>query len=61
MTVAVSARVVSLAEAAQLLSVSTRTVRRYVESGYLDAVRIGTKTLRVRVDSIERLVGGPRL
>ncbi|GAA1953292.1 hypothetical protein GCM10009798_10580 [Nocardioides panacihumi] len=58
MTVAVTPRVVSLAQAATMLSVSTRTVRRYVDSGHLEAIRIGTKTLRIRVESLQRMLDG---
>ena len=38
------------------LAVSTRTVRRYIADGQLDAVRLGRKTLRIKVDSIERFI-----
>jgi excisionase family DNA binding protein len=58
MIVTITRRLVSLAEAAETLSVSTRTARRHVESGYLDAVRLGSKTLRIKVESIERLIEG---
>lgn len=38
------------------LAVSTRTVRRYNSDGQLEAVRFGRKTLRLKVDSIERFI-----
>lgn len=41
---------------ADALAVSTRTVRRYIAEGQLDAVRLGRKTLRMKVDSIERFI-----
>jgi excisionase family DNA binding protein len=52
-TATISRRLVSLADA---LAVSTRTVRRYIAEGQVDAVRLGRKTLRIRVDSIERFI-----
>lgn len=33
-----------------------RTVRRYIADGQLETVRLGRKTLRIRVDSIEQFV-----
>lgn len=33
-----------------------RTVRRYIVDGQLETVRLGRKTLRIRVDSIEQFV-----
>jgi len=38
------------------LAVSTRTVRRYIADSQLDAVRLGRKTPRIKVDSIERFI-----
>ena len=52
----ITRRLVSLADAADALAVSTRTVRRYIAEGQLDAVRLGRKTLRIKVDSIERFI-----
>jgi excisionase family DNA binding protein len=56
MTATISRRLVSLADAADALAVSTRTVRRYIADGQLDAVRLGRKTLRIKVESIERFI-----
>jgi excisionase family DNA binding protein len=56
MTTTISRRLVSLADAAEALAVSTRTVRRYIADGQLDAVRLGRKTLRIKVESIERFI-----
>lgn len=56
MTATISHRLVSLADAADALAVSTRTVRRYIADGQLQAVRLGRKTLRIKVDSIERFI-----
>jgi excisionase family DNA binding protein len=49
-------RLISLVEAADALAVSTKTVRRYIAAGELDAVRLGRRTIRVRVDSLDRLI-----
>jgi hypothetical protein len=35
------------------------SVRRYIAEGRLDAVRLGRKTLRIKVESIERLIECP--
>ncbi len=56
MTATISRRLVSLTDAADALAVSTRTVRRYIADGQLDAVRLGRKTLRIKVESIERFI-----
>lgn len=56
MPATITCQLVSLNDAAEILAVSTKTVRRYISEGHLDAVRLGHKTLRVRVDSIERLI-----
>ena len=57
MAATLSHKLVSLAEAADVLAVSTKTVRRYIADGHLDAVRLGRKTLRIKLDSIERFIG----
>ena len=46
--------------AADALAVSTRTGRRYIAKGQLEAVRLGRKTLRFKVDSIERFIDANR-
>ena len=56
MAATITRRLVSLADAADALVVSTRTVRRYIADGQLVAVRLGRKTLRIKVDSIERFI-----
>nr|WP_238555696.1 helix-turn-helix domain-containing protein [Gordonia amicalis] len=45
----------SLSQAATLLGVSTRTIRRWIAAGELPAARIGPKLLRIRVEDLERL------
>jgi len=49
-------QLVSLADAALTLAVSTKTVRRYIATGRLEAVRLGSKTLRIKTASIEQLI-----
>jgi excisionase family DNA binding protein len=53
---ATTRRLVSLADAADALAVSTRTVRRYIADGQIEAVRLGRKTIRIKVESIERFI-----
>lgn len=47
MAATISRRLVSIADAADALAVSTRMVRRYIADGQLDAVRLGRKTLGI--------------
>lgn len=56
MPATITRRLVSIADAADALAVPTRTVRRYISDGHLEAVRLGRKTLRIKVDSIERFI-----
>lgn len=56
MVATITRRLVSIGDAADALAVSTRTVRRYIADGQLEAVRLGRKTLRIKVDSIERFI-----
>ncbi len=49
-------QLISLADAALTLAVSTKTVRRYIAAGRLEAVRLGNKTLRIKTTSIEQLI-----
>lgn len=49
-------------DAAKLLGVSTRTVRRYIKAGHLEATRkpighIGAYELQINIASVERLQG----
>jgi excisionase family DNA binding protein len=50
--------VLDVTQVAQILKVSTLTVRREINEGRLDAVRIGTKLLRVRPEAVERYLAG---
>jgi len=56
MAATITRRLVSLAETADALAVSTRTIRRYIADGQLEAVRLGRKTIRIKIDSIERFI-----
>lgn len=56
MATTITRQLVSLAEAADALAVSTRTIRRYIAQGHLGGVRLGRKTLRVKVESIEQFI-----
>ncbi len=56
MAATITRRLVSLNDAADALAVSTRTVRRYIAEGQLEAVRLGRRTIRIKVDSIERFI-----
>ncbi len=56
MVATITRRLVSIGDAADALAVSTRTVRRYIADGQIEAVRLGRKTLRIKVDSIERFI-----
>ncbi len=49
-------RLLTLAEAAEVLRVSAKTVRRRIEGGDLPAVRLGPRTLRVREDDLQRYI-----
>lgn len=48
-------RLVSIAEAADALSVSTKTIRRYISAGTLHAERIGPRMIRVDAESLAAL------
>jgi len=44
----------TLAEAAQLMSVSVKTLRRRIADGTIPAYRCGRRVIRIRVDDLER-------
>lgn len=54
-------RLVSLAEAAEILGLSTKTIRRYIAAGELDAVRLGRRVIRIKAESLDRLIDGQPL
>jgi len=47
-------RLLTFTEAAELMRVSLRTIRRIVDSGSLAVIRLGERTLRIRSSEIER-------
>ena len=47
---------VSLTQAAEILGVSTKSVRRHIAAGELDAVRIGRRRIRIKTVSLDRLI-----
>lgn len=51
-------RLLSPHEAAELLGLHVRTVRRYIREGRLDAVRVGNR-YRISRESLEALLDGP--
>ena len=56
MAATITRHLVSLADTAEALAVSSRTVRRYIANGQLEAVRLGSRTIRIKLDSIERFI-----
>lgn len=44
-------------EVAEILSVSSATVRNWVKSGTLDAIQVG-KVVRIRKEGVDQLVRG---
>lgn len=55
-TATIPRHLVSLLEAAEILAVSPKTVRRYIAAGDLDAVRLGRRTIRIKAESLDRLI-----
>lgn len=49
-------RLASITATAEVLDISARTVRRLIATGELDAVRVGRRTIRVKTESIDRLI-----
>ena len=43
----------SLDEAAEAMSVSTKTIRRWIAAGTLPAYRCGRRAIRIRLDDLE--------
>lgn len=46
----------SLSDAAEVLGVSTKTVRRRIDAGELAAHRVGKRIIRVTTDALEQLI-----
>jgi excisionase family DNA binding protein len=47
---------VSLADAAEHVGVTTRTLRRWIAAGTLPAYRVGPRLVRVNLDDLEELM-----
>ncbi|KQW47596.1 hypothetical protein ASC77_14215 [Nocardioides sp. Root1257] len=56
LTISTTRRLVSIAEAAEILGVSTKTVRRFIAAGNLEAVRLGRRTIRIKTESLDRFI-----
>jgi excisionase family DNA binding protein len=52
-------RLLTLAEAAEILRISLRTLRRWRTAALIHAVRIGG-VVRIRLSEVERLLAEPR-
>lgn len=50
-------RLLTVSEAAQLSSVSTQTIGRYIREGKITAVNLGPKMLRIRHSELQRFWG----
>lgn len=48
-------RLVTLNDAAAYASVSTKTIRRWIASGYITGYRLGKRSLRVDLNDLEAL------
>ncbi|MFA5711515.1 helix-turn-helix domain-containing protein [Mycolicibacterium sp.] len=48
---------VTIQQAAEVLQVHDRTIRRWIADGTLDAKRVGPRLLRVKRESIDNLIG----
>lgn len=44
---------VSLEEAAEMMSLSTRTIRRRISDGTIPAYQCGRRSIRIRIDELE--------
>ncbi len=44
---------VSLEEAAEMMSLSTRTIRRRISDGTIPAYQCGRRSIRIRLDELE--------
>ena len=47
---------ITLADAAERLAVSVRTVRRLIQYGYLEGYRVGPRAIRVHENDVARVV-----
>ena len=54
----VNRKYLSIAEAAEHVGVSTKSIRRYVSDGRLRAYRTGPKLLRIMLSDLDAMVTG---
>ena len=50
-----TSKLLSLAQAAELLGLSTRTIRRRIANGQLPAYRSGRKVIRIKSTDLDRI------
>ena len=50
------ARLLTVVEAAAILHLSPRTLRRMIDSGELSVVRFGRRTVRIRAETVASLI-----
>ena len=55
-TAADGGRLITLADAAETLAVSVRTVRRLIAHGYLEGYRVGPRSIRVHEADVTRVL-----
>lgn len=55
-TATTTRRLVSIEATAEMLDVLSKTVRRLIAAGELAAVRVGRRSIRIRTESIDRLI-----
>lgn len=49
-------KVVTMAQAAEELAVSERSVRRYLSTGHLTGIRVGPRMLRITRESLDKML-----
>jgi excisionase family DNA binding protein len=49
-------RLVTLSDAARCLAVSVRSVRRFIDYGYLEGYRVGPRAIRVQAGAVNALL-----
>jgi excisionase family DNA binding protein len=55
-TDATTSRLISLGDAASLLGVCTRTVRRYIAAGRIQGYRVGPRLVKIDAADIDKLM-----
>lgn len=55
-----SLQIYTLQEVAEILKVNVRTIHRYLESGQLEAIKMGGRQWRVTKEALERFLYGER-